>query len=215
VDRVVRMNVKDVAFDVVLWGYEKRQVDERLHVLGAELAAAKNALQAAQERVATLEYEVSRSRSGGDPQPESNFGARVGKILTLAEEEAREVRNQADAAAAALVEQARAEVAAQRQRAEQEAAAWRAEADQIRKSVAREADEVYKAARVEAEQLVAQARTEADWLVTTATEHVQQREQANMHELHQLSRLRDEINAELYRAKEALDGLFGATGPTT
>lgn len=261
---VDRRNLKDAAFDVVLRGYDKRQVDERLRTLGAQLAAAENALAAAAERVAMLEDEVHRSRSGGDSQPDAHFGARVEKILMLAEEEAREVRSQADAAAAALVEQARAEVAGQRQRAEQEAAAWRAEAnrraaeqdsalqrrcaaledarqelqresvrvrtqaqeeaEQIRKAVAQEADELFKtaaqdadevckAARAEAAQLVAQARAEANRLVTTATENAQQRERASAHELHQLSRLNDEINADLYRAKEVLDGLFGATRP--
>lgn len=270
---VDRRNLKDTAFDVVLRGYDKRQVDERLRTLGAELAATRDALAAATERVAILEDEVNRSRSSGDSQPESNFGARVEKILMLAEQQAQEVRSQADAAAAALVEQARAEVAGQRQRAEQEAAAWRAEAnrrateqdsglqrrsaalenarqelhsarqelereservraqaqeeaEQIRKAVAQEADELFtaaakdadevcKAARAEAAQLVAQSRAEANRLVTTATESAQQRERASAHELHQMSRLRDEINADLYRAKEVLDRLFGATRPVT
>ncbi|MGH3774760.1 MAG: DivIVA domain-containing protein [Pseudonocardiaceae bacterium] len=263
---VDRKDLKDVAFDVVLRGYDKRQVDERLRTLGAELAATRNALQAATERVSMLEDEINRSRPGGDSQPESNFGARVEKILMLAQEQAQEVRSQADAAATALVEQARAEVASHRQRAEQDAAAWRAEAnrraaeqdsalqrrsaalenarqelqresvrvrtqaqeeaEQIRKTVAQEADELFKAAaqdadevckaaRAEAAQLVAQARAEANQLVATATDNAQQRERASAHELHQMSRLRDEINADLYRAKEVLDRLFGATRPGT
>lgn len=196
-DHLDRKNLKNVAFDVVLRGYDKRQVDERLRTLGAELAAAENALQAAAERVTLLADEVNRSRSGGDPQPESNFGARVEKILLLAEEEAREVRSQADAAA----EQTRKAVAQ--------------EADELFTAAAQDADEVCKAARAEAEQLVAQARAEANRLVITATENAQQRERASAHELHQLARLHDEINVDLYRAKEVLDGLFGNTRPIT
>jgi hypothetical protein len=34
-----------------------------------------------------------------------------------------------------------------------------------------------------------------------------------VHELRQLSRLHDEINADLFRAKEVLEGLFGTTRP--
>jgi hypothetical protein len=64
----------------------------------------------------------------------------------------------------------------------------------------------------EAEQLVAQARAEAGRLVAAATDAAQKRERSSAHELHQLSRLREEINADLYRAKEVLDSLFGATG---
>ena len=269
-DRADRKSVKGTAFDVVLRGYVKRQVEERLRILGAELVVARNALRLAQERAAMLE-EVNRSRSGGDGQLDANFGARIEKILMLAQGEAREVRRQAEAAAAAVVEQARAEAAVQRQQAEQEAAAWRvemnrgaaeqdsaarrrsaaldrarqeldrareelereservraqaqAEVEQMRKAVAQEADELFKAAtqeadevckaaRVEAAQLMAQARAEANRLVTTATEHAQQRERASVHELYQLSRLHDEINADLYRAKEVLDSLFGGTRP--
>jgi cell division septum initiation protein DivIVA len=270
VDRADRKSAKGTAFDVVLRGYDKRQVDERLRILGAELVVACNALRLAQERAAMLE-EVSRARSGADAQLDSNFGARVEKILLLAQEEAREVRRQADAAAAALVEQARAEAAVQRQQAEQQAAAWRvemnrgaaeqdsaaqrrstaldrarqeldraraeleresqrvraqaqAEIEQMRKAVAQEADELFKAAtqeadevckaaRAEAAQLLAQARAEANRLVTTATEQALQRERASAHELHQLSLLHNEINADLYRAKEVLDSLFGGTRP--
>ncbi len=209
-DRVDRKNLQDAAFDVVLRGYDKRQVDERLRTLGAELSAAQDAVAVAGQRVTMLEDELNRSRSGGTPQPpppgfnqlqsnqpESNFGARVEKILMLAEEEAREVYSQAEQEAAAI----RKAVAQ--------------EADELFKAAARDADEVCKAARVEAAQLVAQARAEANRLVAHATENAQQRERASVHELRQLSRLHDEINADLYRAKEALDGLFGATKPIT
>ena len=43
-DRLDRKDLKDAAFDVALRGYDKRQVDERLRFLSAELAAADNAL---------------------------------------------------------------------------------------------------------------------------------------------------------------------------
>ncbi|HEX5347081.1 MAG TPA: hypothetical protein VFW64_08275 [Pseudonocardiaceae bacterium] len=260
-DRLDRKDFKDAAFDVVLRGYDKRQVDERLRFLGAELTVADNALRAASERAALLEDALSETRStpAGEPLGDSNFGARVEKILKLAEDEAREVRSQADAAALALVEQARAHAAEQdsalqqrwseldsarqeleqarqevNRECEQLRAQARAEADQIRTAVTQQADQLFTAARAdadevgaaahaeaeqliaqakaEAEQLVAQANAQAQRLVAAATDAARAREQSSAHEVHQLSRLREEINADLYRAKQVLDGLFGATG---
>ena len=260
-DRLDRKDLKDAAFDVVLRGYDKRQVDERLRFLGAELTAADSALRAVGERAALLEDALNEARStpAGEPPGDSNFGARVEKILKLAEDEAREVRSQADAAAVALVEQARAHAAEQdsalqrrwaeldsarkeleqaRQEVNQECERLRAqartEADQIRTAVTQEADQLFTAARAdadevskvahaeaeqlitqakaEAEQLIAQANAQAQRLVAAATDAARQREQSSAHEVHQLSRLREEINSDLYRAKQVLDGLFGATG---
>jgi cell division septum initiation protein DivIVA len=273
-DRLDRRDLADAAFDVVLRGYDKRQVDERLRFLGSQLTAAENALRVATQRTAALQDELNEVRAATSESPgDSNFGARVEKILNLAQDEAREVRSQADAAAAAVVDQARTEAAEQRQRAEQEIATLQAEvnrrnveqdktlqrrsaeldsarleldrarqeaereservraqalaeADHIRKAVGHEADELFKAARAdadqvchaaraEAEQLVAQARAEAERLVAAANDTAAQRERASAHELHQLSRLHEEINADLFRAKEVLDSLFGATGTAT
>ncbi|MGH3550638.1 MAG: hypothetical protein ACRDQU_21470 [Pseudonocardiaceae bacterium] len=238
-DRLDRKDLKDAAFDVVLRGYDKRQVDERLRLLGAELTAADNALRGANQRAAMLEDALSEARSipAGEPSGDSNFGARVEKILKLAEDEAREVRSQADAAATALVEQARAQAAEQDstlQRRWAELDTARQELDQAGEEVKRTRQELNRAgerilveagkvARLEANQLIAQARAEAEQLVAQASAHAQQlvaaatdaarqREQSSAHEVHQLSRLREEINSDLYRAKEVLDGLFGATG---
>lgn len=168
-ERLDRRNVLDTAFDVVLRGYDKRQVDERLRLLGSQLAAGQDAFRTATERVATLEDALDQARSVPSAELDMHFGARVEKILKLAEDEAREVRAHAEAAAVALVDQARAE----------------------------------------ADQLVTQARAEAQRLVAAATDVAAQRERASAHELHQLSRLQEEINSDLFRVKDALDSLFG------
>ncbi|MGH3695003.1 MAG: DivIVA domain-containing protein [Pseudonocardiaceae bacterium] len=184
-DRSDRRDVTDTAFDVVLRGYDKRQVDERLRFLGSELAAARHELQAACQRVAMLEDALSQARSAscGEPAGDGQFGARVEKILKLAEDEAREVRTAAGA-----------------------------EADELFRVATADAEKVGKVARAEADQLVKQARAEAERLVAAATDIATQRERSSAHELHQLSRLQEEINADLYRVKDVLDSLFGATG---
>lgn len=225
-ERLDRRDVTDTAFDVVLRGYDKRQVDERLRLAGAELAAAKDAFRAATERVAMLENALHQARSAPSDGPDMHFGARVEKILKLAEDEAREVRAHAEAAAVALLDQARAQAAEQLQRAEQEITSWRAEANQTRTAAGADAEEllqvatadaeqVLTAARAEAEQLVAQARAEAQRLMTAATDTAAQRERSSAHELHQLSRLQEEINSDLYRVKDVLDSLFGPGGAVT
>ena len=261
-NRLNRRDITDTAFDVALRGYDKRQVDERLRYLAAELAVADNALAAATQRVAMLEDALNQARWApeGEPATDVNFGARVEKILKLAEDEAREVRAQAEAAAAALLDQARAQATEQRDRAEQEIAAWRAEAnreaaeqdnalrrrsseletacqeaeregervraqaraeaEQIRAAAGTTAEELVRtatadaemttrSARSEADRLLTQARAEADRLITAATETATQRERSSAHELHQLTRLQEEINADLYRVKDVLDTLFG------
>jgi cell division septum initiation protein DivIVA len=220
VDRLDRKDLKDAPFDLVLRGYDKRQVDERLRFLGAELAAAEDALWISQARAATLEVEMNQVRSESG-SADSSFGARVEKILLLAEEEASAVRGEAGAEAAALLGAARAEADEQRRQVAQELAARQAEAEKIRteaaqqadqlcQAAAHEADEMRKVARGQAAQLVEQARAEADRLLASANESAQQRERASAQELHRLSRVRDQINAELYRAKNLLDGLFPA-----
>jgi hypothetical protein len=51
-DRFDRKDLTDTAFDIVLRGYDKRQVEERLRFLGAELMAAEDAHRATTQRVA-------------------------------------------------------------------------------------------------------------------------------------------------------------------
>lgn len=60
--------------------------------------------------------------------------------------------------------------------------------------------------------VVDQARAEAQRLVAAATDTATQRERSSAHELHQLFRLQEEINADLFRVKDVLDSLFGPGG---
>jgi cell division septum initiation protein DivIVA len=187
-DRFDRKDLTDTAFDVVLRGYDKRQVEERLRFLGAELLAAQDARQATTQRVAMLEEALNRAQSppSDEPPGEVNFGARVEKILKLAEDEAAEVRSQAEAAAMALVDQARSQVTELRQRAEQEIAAWRTEAnrqaaeqdsalrrrsselDSTRHEVEQESERIRAQAHAEAEQVRTALAAEVDQLRTAA-----------------------------------------------
>ncbi|MGH3669121.1 MAG: DivIVA domain-containing protein, partial [Pseudonocardiaceae bacterium] len=56
-------DVQDAGFDVVLRGYDKRQVDERMRFLISKLTAAENTLQEAIQRSAVLEEALGQLRS--------------------------------------------------------------------------------------------------------------------------------------------------------
>lgn len=103
----------NAGFDIVLRGYDRRQVDERLRFLGAELAAAEQALGAAQERTAVVEDELAAARAelgrAESTERSPRYGERMEKILQLAEDEATEVRERAAAQSAEVVQQARTE----------------------------------------------------------------------------------------------------------
>ncbi|MDQ3152454.1 MAG: DivIVA domain-containing protein [Actinomycetota bacterium] len=116
------------SFAVVLRGYDRRQVDERLRFLGAELAAAEHALGSAHERTAAAEDELARVRAqGGAREPAPTVGERVDRMLRLAEEEADDVRSRAQEQAASYLRQAQQE--AQRLVAEATAVAQQRERD--------------------------------------------------------------------------------------
>lgn len=147
------------AFRTVLRGYEPAQVDQRTAELIAEVRGRRDeALRLRQE------VELLRDELVGRPDPEvpvpepqapppsafHELGVRVGRILTLAEEEADE-----------LVARARHDSSVVRAQAEAGARARRAEADRYDATVRGDA-------RVEAERTVTAARVEADERVEAA-----------------------------------------------
>lgn len=79
------------AFDVVLRGYERDQVDDQLDALREELELMEGELTAAQERAARLADDLQIARATGRPAPAESFGVRVDKILRLAERDAAEI----------------------------------------------------------------------------------------------------------------------------
>ena len=116
---VVRAEDDAVDFDVVLRGFDREQVRERVLQLHAEVAAAEDArlralgeAGAARQEAARLRDEVAdlRARLTGDRAPDfSELGDRVTQILQLAADEAAELRAGADADADDAVRTAREE----------------------------------------------------------------------------------------------------------
>jgi Zn-ribbon protein, possibly nucleic acid-binding len=108
-------------FDTVRRGYERAQVDERITKLVSDRDSALSRISALEKRIEELHLETQNAQTSiADAEPSyAGLGARVEKILRLAEEEAKELREEAHRAA----EQHRelAEAAAQQVRSEAEA----------------------------------------------------------------------------------------------
>lgn len=188
-------------FDIAIRGYDRRQVEERLAYLTAELVATDDALRQSEMRAAELNEQlriaVGRLRHAGGAATNESFGFRVEKILRLAEEEARELRSHGAADAAALVERATADAAATVERARAEAGALRIESERIRAEAHRDAERML---------------TEAHARAAALTAHVDMaiRREALEVELRRLSEGRALVLAELRGIHQLLDPLLPA-----
>ena len=213
-------------FDVVLRGYDRRQVDDYLDRVEAALndADARHAEDA--QRLTALESQVidmherladAERRAEGRPEPAPVVGDRIAAMLRLADEEATALRD------AARQETERVIAEAQLQ-AGQQSAKRTAELDQRERDIAtaaEDADEIRRQAQQDAEAVRARAEEEA-----VATRQQAQEELRRLHEAGQLeaaamttearrqvedlSRQRDAIAAQLQSLR---DTLAGAVGP--
>ncbi|MFZ5851254.1 MAG: DivIVA domain-containing protein, partial [Actinomycetota bacterium] len=127
------------AFDVVLRGYDRGQVDR--HVAGLEGAVRQATAQLGdlEAQVGALRAELAQAHrllQEAERPSYSGLGARIEQLLRLAEEQASELVAQARAEAAQLVAGARVDAAELRAGAETDAAELRAlakrEADELR-----------------------------------------------------------------------------------
>jgi cell division septum initiation protein DivIVA len=171
------MNETPPAFDIVLRGYERRQVDEHLAALVAERQIAEARVSDLEKQLGRMRQEVEANRHEASEPSYAGLGARVEKILRLAEEEARDLRAEAQAAAererAVAAEEAahtrtQAEEDAQRRIAEGEQAAGRL-LEQARKQAAAiraEASDDAASKLAEAENVVEEARAKAAQVAT-------------------------------------------------
>jgi DivIVA domain-containing protein len=132
-------------FRVALRGYDQAEVDQAIAELQGRLIAAERSTTELHARLARAETAANAAESAQPGPPTySSLGERVGQILTLAEQEA-----------AALREQATAEAEGLRKEAEQAAVAIREAADKYAEQRRRDAE-------AEGTRLVTDARRAAD-----------------------------------------------------
>lgn len=218
-------------FDVVLRGYDRRQVDEHLDKVAQAWADADRQHADDSARRAALEQQLAgqqsaladaEQRASGLPEPASRLGERLAAMLRLAEQEAAELRDQARAEAERII--AAAQQQADRTTAERTAALDRRErdiagaaqaAEQTRLDAQRDAEQVRSRAKQEAETMLAQATSEGRAKRQRAEEDIKilhddaRAESAAMtsearRQVAELSQHRDMIFAQLQSASQTL-----------
>lgn len=162
----------DQGFDIVMRGYARDQVDEYL-------TRVETTVQRLRSRVVDLESRLERLQQRLDesdrPSP-GEAGARVARLLRLAEEEAAD-----------LVRQAKADAERTREAVEREIG-------QRRRNATVESERIIEHAKETAEELVQVAAADAENMRAEADEHVERA-------LVEVTRQR----ADLTREREALD----------
>ena len=197
-----------VDFDVVMRGYDREQVRERVLALAGELQTAEEARLRSMGEAGALREELAaaRARLSGEAAPTyADLGERVTGILQLAAEEAAQLREEARAEAEAMLREAREEadelVAAAH--AEEDAAAGRREQarNEHEEDLAAEREQL----RRETEETLARTRDEADDVRARSEDEVRA-----------LARRRDMIASQLAelqdRVAQAVAAFAGAAG---
>jgi DivIVA domain-containing protein len=217
-------------FDVVLRGYDRRQVDDYLDRVEAALndADARHAEDA--QRLAALERQVTdmherladaERRAEGRPEPVPVAGDRIAAMLRLADEESAAMR-------AAAAEDAHRIVAEAQVRAGQETAMRTAELDRREEDIQAayaQADAARQQAQVEADAIRARAEEDAAETRRQAQEDLRrlhesgQLEAAAMtaearRQVEDLSRQRDAIAAQLQNLRDTLSGALSGGAPS-
>jgi cell division septum initiation protein DivIVA len=207
------------AFDVVLRGYDREQVEDRLAQWADALAQAEDQRNEAFAALAEVEAQVQAA----PPRPVVELSDRLRQILVLAEDEATETRAVAQEEVRTAVERARAEAAAVRDKAHadlrRDVAAAQAEASRTITEARAEAEQLLAVAREEAEDLAlhtARTREEAHEAHETllAEQQAKHRRETDrlLEEITQLEARRDEVRAQIARLRDALSASVGAVG---
>lgn len=143
------------SFRIVRRGYEPTDVNR--HVADLLKESGQHQQHIAELTAKVRELEASRAlvqEQAGDPGSFADLGKRVGDILTLADDEAADIRSRAQGEADALVDDARTAADRMRMEAQEYAAARRAESEE-------EAETLVAAAHRRSDELADEAEREA------------------------------------------------------
>lgn len=233
-------------FDVALRGFERHQVLEHIESLQGHITMAERDRDAAFARVAEMQKHLEQLRSEGtvlahlhrqvdaateqlhrlQQSPITGVTTRIQHMLTLAEDEAAEMRSQADADVKQVYTRAEAEAEQLRTRAEAETTSLRrrsqAESERLSQDTAQQCERLEAAsqrrcrdAEQRCEQEIARRHAEATAQIAAqekrslARMHLMMRAvgeqvQAAQHEIASLRTLRTELAAQLSAADQSL-----------
>ncbi|HUR14891.1 MAG TPA: hypothetical protein VM097_10415 [Mycobacteriales bacterium] len=167
-------------FDVVLRGYDRRQVEDYVHRVELTLGDADRVHQEDGDRILALEEELAQARlalgeaerrAEGLPEPASLVGERIATMLRLAEEEAEELVEHARAKAAQSTAERNAELSAR------EAAIADASdaADRTRMEAQRDAQALRDRTQQEIDGLVRRTQEQVEEMLSAAAEEADRR----------------------------------------
>jgi DivIVA domain-containing protein len=212
-------------FDVVLRGYDRRQVDDYLDRVEVALTEADERHAEDAHRLAALEATAAdllerlvepERRAAGLPEPASVAGDRISAMLRLAEEEAEAIRTAAREAADSATAARNAEL----DRREQDLRESTEQADQATLQAQQDAEAIRAAARRDVQEVEARAAEHAEAVRRQAEDDVRllheegRQEAAAMtaearRQVEDLSRQRDAIAAQLQNLRDTLSGAVG------
>ena len=226
-------------FDVVLRGYDRRQVDDYVERVEVALSESDRLHAEDGERLAALEPQVlalqaelaeEKERAAGLPEPASRVVGRLAEMVRLAEEEAEQLVEQAQERAA----RSQAELTAELDAREAAVAESGALAEQARLQAQRDVEELRARSQQKATATLTAAREEADAVLAQAREHAKaqreqaeqdvslvhekgraraaEREQAAQQRVEELARQRDVIATQLQSLRETLSAAVGPLG---
>ncbi|MBO0829827.1 MAG: DivIVA domain-containing protein [Streptosporangiales bacterium] len=178
-------SLPDQGFDIVIRGYARGQVDEYLTGVEATMERLRNRVAELNRRLGVLQRRLDDS---DQPAP-GEAGARVARMLRLAEDEAVK-----------LVQQATEDAERIREAVERETG-------QRRKNATMESERIIEHAKDTAEQLVQVAAADAERLRAEADEHIERA-------LAELTRQRDELRQERKAVDTRLARIRAAHGGT-
>src|SRR6266545_393476 len=183
-------------FRTVLRGYEPAQVDQHIRELTTSLTALQEQSEQLQRHTQDLQSRLDNAEAAvvaaQDVEPKTptftDFGERVAKILSLADEEARDLVLRAQTDAQAHLTEAEQHAKKVREEAEQYSVDWKSEVD------------------AEAARILEEARSQADDMRDEA-ERVRAESER---ELAAATQRRDSINAQLTNVRQMLATLSGS-----
>jgi len=218
-------------FDMVLRGYDRRQVDDYCDRVDAAMHEADQRHAEDGERLQSFEQEVAQlrtrleqaeKRAAGQPEPASLVGERLARMLALAEEEAaalrasaredadrmhaeaREASEREHAARTAQLEQRERDIEGAAAAADQIRLEAQRDAEVVRDSSRREADQLYQRARAAGEKLVEQANGEAEAVRASADEDSRRVHEASQAEAAQMTSEARRQVGELSRQRDGI-----------
>ncbi len=238
---LVHLDADTNGFDVVLRGYDRKQVEDYIHRVELTLGDADRQHIEDGERIHALEQELAdaqlalgeaQRRAEGLPDPASLIGERLATMLRLAEQEAEEIvehaRDKATRSSAdreAELSRREAAVASASEAADRTRMEAQRDAQALRDRAQQEADEQLRRAKDQITELLESARDEADKRRRTAEEdvailHDDARGKADeliaraQQQVEDLARQRDAIAAQLDDLRKTLGAAMKPLGAT-